>query len=99
MFHTIDTTRARLDSCLKRAKSMAKEGVIPTDHPLSAAFYNMMLYLDASEGQTSDDIVADLLALDWFALKVDEYSKTHMLTTDPVVCAMLYQWRQRMPYG
>jgi hypothetical protein len=78
---------------------MAKEGAIPKDHPLSAAFYNMKMFMDASTGQTTDDIVADLIILDWFAAKVDAYSKDHMLTTDPVVCAMLFEWKSRMPYG
>lgn len=77
---------------------MAKPGEIDRSHALAPAFLNMTLALDASD-LSHEDRVFDLIVLDWFALKVDEFSKDHMLTQDPVVCAMLHEWQRRMPYG
>ena len=48
---------------------------------------------NAAEGAT------DLVVLDWFAMKVDDFAKAHMLSTDTVACAMLHEWRNLMPFG
>lgn len=95
-FHKPDKTLARIKSCAKRAKSLGQANDVPDNHPLSPAFYNMIMALDASDSSV-EDLVYDLLLLDWFAEKLDSFSKNNMLSTDPAVRAMLYQWQQRLP--
>ncbi len=50
------------------------------------------MFLDASEGGEGA-MVFDLVCLDWFAEKLDEFSKSNMLNSDVTVAAILHEWK------
>ena len=90
LFHTPDKTFKRLASCWKRAIS-AKPGSYK-GHKLTPAWANCLLALD--DGPTPENIAV----LDWFALKVDEYSKAHMIEGDDKLSAILYEWKSALGF-
>lgn len=99
IFHQPDTTKCRLNSCLKRAQRFAKQGNIDKSHPLYTQYANFLWYVDGQESLDVDEIVQTMIGLDWFALKVENYSKSNMLDGDETLAAMLYEWQKRMPFG
>lgn len=99
IFHKPDTTMGRLNSCLKRAKRFAKQGKIDKAHPLYTQYSNFVWYADGQESIEVDELVQTLIGLDWFALKIDDYSKSNMLEGDETLAAMLYEWQKRMPFN
>lgn len=112
LFHAPDTSFARLKSCWKRAGRFAAPDKIEPSHPLAAAWANCEMMLDAEDGgrpYTSTDLKTiekeageacafSISCLDWFAQKLDGYSKTHMLDGDANIAAMLHEWRARMVF-
>lgn len=99
IFHQIDRSLTRLTGCLKRAEKLAQKGSIDKDHPLFVQYSNFIWYCDGKEARvTVDDVVQSLIGLDWFASKIDEYAKGSILAGDKDVSAMLYEWRERMPF-
>jgi hypothetical protein len=80
-----------LSSCQKRAAHFAQDGDIDPSHPRDAAWSNAKMMIDAD-----DDPLGDLLYLDWFAVRLDAYAKSHMLAGDPSIAAMLHEWQERM---
>lgn len=106
IFH--EPSRQRLVACWKRAKSFARPGVIDKAHPLAAAWDNCKLFLDAQDnfGTSADpkerlreqveELVYSLTCLDWFAQKLDAYSKQHMLAGDDTIAAILHEWKSRV---
>lgn len=101
MFHSPDTSLKRLNSCLKRADRFARVGDIDKSHKLYVPFSNLQWYLsghDASVDRT-DQFLQDMIALDWFALKVDNYAKDNMIDSDSTLHAMLHEWKKHLPFG
>lgn len=106
LMHEPDRSYKRLTGCWKRADSFAEAGKIDPSHPLATAWANCKIVLDAAtyECPTTDaekiEQVAsacfDVSCLDWFALRLDEFSKTNMLDGDATVAAILYEWKERM---
>ena len=94
LLHTPDPTFARLASCWKRATSFAQAGCIDPAHPLAVPWANCEFML--SDSDNADDLAFDLCCLDWFALKLDEFAKTHILKGDLSVAAILFNWKRRM---
>lgn len=45
------------------------------------------------------DGAADIVMLDWMALKVDEFAVNNILVGDETVGEVLRQWRSRMPFN
>ena len=99
IFHTPDTSLVRLKSCLKRADRFAKNGPINKSHALAPAFFNMLMFLDANDAPNPQEDAFDLVVLDWFAKKLDDFSKTSMIDNDCTVHAMLFAWQRKMPFG
>lgn len=112
LFHQPDTSFKRLKACWKRALSHGAEGAISAKHPLAAAWSNAMLALDAEISEkrpedaeslpawvelASDEGALNLLILDWFAEKVDNFAKDNIIAEDTSLHAMLYQWMRMMP--
>jgi len=50
------------------------------------------MFLETHEG----DYAEQIYFLDWFAIKLDKYSETHILEGDERVAAILYEWKQFM---
>lgn len=98
IFHTPDRSLKRLAACWKRAESFAHEGVIDYSHKLGPAWGNCKLFLDASDN-TQDERVYDLVLLDWFAERIDEYAKTNMMKDDETLSAILHEWKSRMRFN
>lgn len=111
MIHKPDRSLKRIKSCLKRCNSFAEEGTIDLSHPLSVAWSNCKMFLDhRNEGpcpkkqkkiwnhkrRKAEDMAFDIICLDWFALKLDDYAKANILKTDKTVSAILYEWRERL---
>lgn len=111
LFHAPDNSFARLKSCWKRAAKFAAPGEIDPSHPLAPAWSNCKLMLDAEgngkryasfqeyvadEDERVEAAVFSLSCLDWFALKLDDYSKSHMLSGDASIAAMLHEWKERL---
>ena len=97
IFHKPDKTFGRLKACWKRADRNAAMGVMDKSHRLAAAWENAKMFISADEGNVTTDTRMKLFALDWFALKVDEYSKSNMIDGDTGLAHILYEWRERMP--
>lgn len=96
IFHTPDTTQARLASCFKRAVTLGKAGRIDSKHPLAAMWSNACLMLDAREGNSSEELAYDLVLLDWAAERIERFSQANMITGDETACAVLHQWLERL---
>lgn len=111
-FCTPDRTFKRLSSCYKRAEYFAKEGTIDQTHPLAASWSNCKALLDAKsdykakprnssklkkhhERRRNDDAY-DIVLLDWFAERVEDFSKRNILEGDASLQAILYEWKQRI---
>ncbi len=75
------------------------EEISPSDLPGywdSLTSYEKTLFLNFHE---REQIVQNLVALDWFAMKVDDYSKDNMIEGDETLGAMLFEWRKKMPFN
>ena len=85
---------SNLKSCWKRAERFAKKGKWKYDEkePIAIAWANVKMFLEAHEG----DYAEQIHFLDWFAIKLDKYSETHILEGDERVAAILYKWKQFM---
>jgi hypothetical protein len=104
--HQPDKTFKRLAGCWKRAAAFAAPGAIYLAHPLSAAWENCKMILDAAETprvETAEDrreaaesICFDLVCLDWFAWRLDVFAEENMLAGDATVAAILQEWQDRM---
>ncbi len=85
IFHTPDKSFKRLSSCWKRASSFSQKGIVDPNHPLAAAWSNTKLACDSH--------LETLIMLDWFALKLNEHAKTHVISGDDSVAAILYEFK------
>lgn len=98
IFHQPDSTFKRLSACWKRAEKLAGNHAIDKNHPLAAAWENCKMFVQAEgDNPTKEDIKFTLCCLDWFALKLDEYSRTNILSGDDSIAAMLFEFKQLMP--
>ena len=66
-------------------------------HVLAPSWENAKMFISADGEDTGIDTVMHLFALDWFALRVEEHSKTHIIEGDTGLSHILYEWRDRMP--
>ena len=110
IFHTHDYTYKTLTSCWKRAKRFAKKGNINPKHDLAAAWSNCKMMLDAEddkpmrlcesvksfESKQVKEFNYSLICMDWFAARVESFSKEHMLKDDKTLASILYEWQERM---
>ncbi|MDD5189406.1 MAG: hypothetical protein PHE50_00005 [Dehalococcoidales bacterium] len=97
LFHEPDKSFKRLAGCWKRASRFALNTEISLEHPLYIAWNNCKLLLDHGDKKSSEDYCLDLVILDWFAMKIEEYSKDNMLTGDSSIAGILYEWKERIP--
>jgi hypothetical protein len=96
IFHVPDRSCKRLASCWKRAKKLALKGELKDKHhPLVIQWSNCCMILDASDKEAVD-YVYDIVLMDWFALKVDEFCKSNMIADDMTARAVLAEWQARM---
>lgn len=111
-FCTPDRTFKRLSSCYKRAERFAKKGTIDQSHPLAAAWGNCQMLLDAKSDykvkpknpsklnmhyeRRRNDAAYDIVLLDWFAERVENFSKGNLLEGDTSLQAMLFEWKERL---
>ena len=93
ILHNHDVSFKRLASCWKRAECFAKKGDIDLNHPLTSSWNNCKLFLEAQEEKING---FNLVILDWFALKLNDYSKSHLLKDDITVSSILYEWKEWM---
>lgn len=112
IFHAPDTSFARIKSCWKRAAKFAAAGEIDSSHPLAPAWSNCKLMVDAEDNgkpYTATDIKTiereaaeactfSISCLDWFAQKLDDYSKINLIAGDKNIAAMLHEWQARMVF-
>lgn len=113
LFHSPDTSHKTLKSCWKRAESFAQPGVIDANHQLAAAWSNCKLFCDAEDlrpmylcesfagykAHSVSEMTHTMVCLDWFALKLNDYAKTHLLKGDQSIAAMLYEWQNKMIFN
>ena len=93
IFHAADPTQKRLASCFKRAVSLGKAGEIDHHHLLAPVWSNVCYFLDGG-----DEVDAyDLVLLDYAAMRIEEYSRDHLIANDESVRAILHQWLSRLP--
>lgn len=85
-----------LKGCWKRAQKFGHIADINPNHPLFVPWMNVQLFLDADD--SAEKYCFDAVLLDWFACKVDEFSKNHILEGDDTVSAILHEWKKRMPF-
>lgn len=108
LLHKPDKTFKRLQSCWKRAERFAKPGDWQ-DHPMATMFSNAVFMLDAGPQESARpgaeeaaEAIAqrsfDIVILDWVAMKIDDFLKTHMLDADQGLQAILNEWKARMPF-
>jgi hypothetical protein len=76
---------------------MASPGEIDHRHGLYVAWENCKAFMDGSDG-SPEDTAYDICLLDWFASRLDVYSKKNILANDGTVSAILYEWKSRMPF-
>lgn len=102
--HTPDTTQKRLAECFKRAITMPKLDGYTFDkgHPLAAMWSNACMLMDTEIGTSEEDVlmadVHNIVLLDYVAMRIEDYSKTHLLATDPTVRDILSQWVDRLGF-
>lgn len=94
--HKVDVTLKRLKSCWRRSNRYAKEGAIDLAHPLAIAWSNCKDLFLSHLNYKKRDYKNDLIVLDWFANKVELFSKDNLLDGDETVAAILYEWEQYM---
>jgi hypothetical protein len=115
IFHAPDATFKTLKSCWRRAEFMEKKGKIRKTHPLYIVWSNCKFLLDAEDSgckflpaDSSKEVVKEyitkeiqysIVLLDAMALKIQDYSKDHMLKNDKSIAAILYEWKQRMVFN
>lgn len=85
-----------LKSCWKRAERFGRPGEIDLDHPLAVAWMNCEWFMVHGSDTEGEEELADLIALDWFAHKVDAYARDNLIENDETLGALLLLWRSRM---
>lgn len=80
----------------KRARRFAKKGDIDAKHALFAAWSNCKMVIEAKDEISEESIVEDLVFLDWFANKVEDFCKSNMIEGDDSFAAICYEWLTHM---
>ena len=55
------------------------------------------MFIEAEEDDGVVNELMKLLALDWFALKVEEFSQSNNIMGDVGLSHILYEWKEFMP--
>lgn len=96
------------------AADMGQQVELGAPHRLAVQWANCKMMLDAASDfnakpdkknkrywhgrRQAESMFYDIVLLDWFALKVNEFAKTNQLKGNITVAHILYEWRCRMPF-